>query len=343
MAPFCGFCVLRLAADRYVLAMSMHHIISDAWSIGVLLRELGACYNAFILGGVPSLPELPLQYADLVQWQRARLESGALEPQLAYWVRHLEGASRLELPTDRPRPVMRHDRGATRDFVLPAGRLAELESFGRAEGVTLFMTFLAAFSVLLSRLSGQTEIVVGSNVANRHYRQLEGLIGYLANTVALRTSLAGDPTVSELLGRVRETVLEAQAHQDLPFHLVEALQPERDPRYNPVFQVMLTLQEAAPVTLDGLSVSPLQVHSGASRADLTLFLIREPSGLRQRIEYNADLFEPETVASLVEQLDLVVTALLDQRHERISALRLWGKEVEESLVGALVDDLETSW
>jgi non-ribosomal peptide synthetase component F len=259
-------------------------------------------------------------------------------------MRHLGGAPPLlALPHDRPRsPRPRHRGGAHRLNIAPEVT-ADLRKLGRGEGATLFMTLLAAWALLLQRYSGQSDIVIGSNIANRHRRDLEGLIGLLANTVALRVDLSGDPTVRELLARARETVLGAHAHQDLPFEkLVETLRPERDAGYHPVFQVMLVLQEpvARLSTPAGLDLVPLGIEHGLSKFDLTLFAVEEDGGITAVLEYDADLFAAETMADLAGQLTALLEALPAWADEPVSALRFVSVAQEESLLGAFTEDME---
>ena len=245
--PLFRAALLRLAADEHVLLLAMHHAVGDGWSIGVLFREIEALYAAFLAGAPSPLAPLPLRYADHALRQRAELAGEALDRPLDWWRTRLQGApALLELPTDRPRPAVQSHRGAVLRFTLPPELGGRLSAVGRAEGATLFMTVLAAFQLLLARYSGQDDVVVGTPVAGRTRPELEGLIGFFANTLALRTDLSGDPTFGQLLRRVREATLGAFAHQELPFEkLVEALQPERSLAHAPVFQVALALQDAA--------------------------------------------------------------------------------------------------
>ena len=236
--------LLRLGAEEHLLLLSMHHIISDAWSRGVLSRELTAFYEAFATGGPAALPALPIQYADYAVWQRERLQGERLDRELGYWREQLRGAPAvLELPTDRPRPPVQSSRGGRESLLLPSRLCEAVRALSKAEGVTLFTTVLAAYQVLLARYTGQDDIVVGSPIAGRTRTETEGLIGFFVNTLALRTDLSGDPTFRELLVRVREVALGAFAHQDVPFdQVVEELQPERDMSRTPIFQVSLAMQ-----------------------------------------------------------------------------------------------------
>ena len=293
--PLFRAALVQLSQEEHILVVVMHHIITDGWSLGVFTRELEALYAAFSEGKPSPLPDLPVQYADYAAWQRERLQGEVLEGQVAYWKEQLGGElTQLQLPTDRPRPAVQTHRGARHGFDLPKGLAEKINNLSRQQGVTLFMTLLAAFKVLLYRYTGQTDFAVGSPIANRTRSELEGLIGFFVNTLVLRTDMAGDPGFVELLGRVRETTLGAYDHQELPFEkLVEVLNPVRDMSYSPLFQVMFVLQNmpGAAVQLPGVRLSPVGTDAGASMFDLTLFMWEGEKGLSGRIEYNTDLFD----------------------------------------------------
>jgi amino acid adenylation domain-containing protein/FkbM family methyltransferase len=342
--PLLRSALLRLAAEQHVVLLTMHHIVCDGWSKRVLVQEVAALYAAFLAGRPSPLPALPLQYADFSVWQREWLQGERLEQQLAYWTRHLDGAPPLlALPFDRPRPARPSHRGAAHRFRISPEVTAPLKALGRGEGTTLFMSLLAAWSILLHRHSGQSDLVVGTNIANRQLLSLEGLIGLFANTVALRIAWTEEPTVRELLARVREVVLEAQAHQDFPFEkLVEALRPERDEAYHPIFQVMLVMQEAlsksaaAPVPAAGA----LGIEVRSAKFDLTLFVVEDADEIAAELEYDADLFEAGTIADLAGQLQAVLQALPAAVERPISTLPLVSAPEEALLVGAFAEDLE---
>jgi amino acid adenylation domain-containing protein/FkbM family methyltransferase len=343
--PLLRSALLRLEAERHVLLLTMHHIVCDGWSRRVLVRELNALYEAFLAGRPSPLPPLPVQYADFSAWQRSWLRGERLAEELAYWTRHLDGApSLLALPFDRPRPALPSHRGGAHRFRIPREAAASLKALGRSEGSTLFMTVLAAFGILLHRYSGQSDLVVGSNIANRQALSLEGLIGLFANTVVLRLAWTEEPTVRELLARVREVVLEAQAHQDFPFEkLVEALRPERDETHHPLFQVMLVMQETMPQTGAAASApapAPLGVEIRSAKFDLTLFVAEDAEQIAAELEYDADLFEAGTIADLAGQLAAVLQALPAAVDQPISAVPLVSALEEESLVGAFAEDVE---
>jgi hypothetical protein len=285
-----------------VLFLSLHHIVFDGWSIGVLNQELLEHYRAGLAGEAPTLPALPVQYRDFVAWQRQWLTGEVLERQLAYWRGRLGGELPvLELPTDRPRPAVQTYRGAGCALELPRELTRALAMLSRRRGVTLAMTLLAAFKALLCRYTGQDDILVGTPIANRTQREIEGLIGFFVNSLVLRTDLSGDPSFSELLARVHATMLEAHEHQDLPFErLVDELQPERDPARNPIFQVVFAMQNASrdPLALPGLSIEPLATAVRATRFDLELHLAETPDGVRAGFCYNRDLFDASTIERL---------------------------------------------
>jgi len=318
--------VLQLGETEYLLLLTMHHIISDGWSLGVLVRELTELYKAFCTGKPPVLPELPVQYADFAVWQRQWLTGEILETQLHYWKEQLKNAPNLlELPTDRARPVVQTFQGGYYRAVLPQELSAELATLGKRAGVTLFMTLFAAFQTLLYRYSGQDDIVVGTPVAGRNRRELEGLIGFFVNTLVLRTDLGGNPSFEQLLGTVKEVALQAYAHQDLPFEqLVEALQPERSLSYTPLFQVMFSLDDALvpAVELPELSVSSYPVEIGTAKFDLGLSMENTASGLIGVWEYNTDLFDETTIARMAGHYQTLLEAIAANPKQEISELPL---------------------
>src|SRR5947207_1895888 len=239
-APLLRLCLLKLAAEEHVLLLTMHHIISDGWSMGVLVREMAAVYQALDAQQPIELPELPIQYADFARWQRQWLQGEVLEEQLDYWKQHLAGAPAVfDLPVARSRPATQTMNGSHLTTTLSPKLSWALNELSRREGATLFMTLVAAFKILLYRYSGQDDLVVGSPIAGRNRAELENLVGFFVNSLPLRSSLAGNPTFRELLTRVKETALGGYAHQDLPFEkIVEGVQPPRSLSYTPIFQVM---------------------------------------------------------------------------------------------------------
>ena len=324
--PLLRAALLRLDEEEHVLLLTMHHIVSDGWSMGVFNRELAVLYEAFSVGKPSPLPELPIQYADFAVWQREWLQGEVLEEQLAYWREHLGGdLSVLELPTDRPRPAAQSFRGATQSFVLSGDLTESLKALSRREGVTLFMTLLAAFKTLLYRYTGQEDVVVGSPIAGRNRSEIEGLIGFFVNTLVLRTDLSGNPTFRELLERVREVALGAHARQDLPFEkLVEALQPERDLSRNPLFQVMFAFQNAPmeALMLPGLTVTPLEVESETAQFNLTLSMEETGQGLKGVVEYNTDLFDGVTIERMLGHFETLLEGVVVNPEQRLWELPL---------------------
>ncbi|MGZ3461025.1 MAG: condensation domain-containing protein, partial [Archangium sp.] len=324
--PLLRTTLLRLGEREHVLLLDMHHVVSDGWSLGVLIREMAALYEAFTSGREAVLPELPIQYADYAAWQRGWLQGEVLEAQLAFWRQQLTGAPEsLELPTDRPRPAVQSFRGAQQPVSLPRELSEALKALAQREGVTPFMALLAAWQVLLSRYSGQDDISVGSPIAGRTRGETEGLIGFFVNTLVLRTKLEGDPTFRELLGQVRETTLGAYAHQDVPFEkLVDALQPQRSLGRTPLFQVMFILQNAPipELALPGLALQPVPVENQTSRFDLTLTLEETKEGFRGTLDYSTDLFDAATVARLAGHLRRLLEGIVADPRQRVSALPL---------------------
>jgi amino acid adenylation domain-containing protein len=306
--------LIRLSAQEHVALLTMHHIISDGWSIGALVKEVRALYEAYSTGGESPLAELPIQYADYAVWQREWLQGAVLEEQLSYWRRQLQDAPAvLELPTDRPRPRVQSYRGAHEMFELSAELTNELRALSRREGVTLFMTLLAAWKVLLHRYTGQDRIPVGSPVANRGRAETHDLIACFINTVVLHTDLSGNPDFHELMRRVREVTLEAYAHQDLPFEvLVEALAPERKANYTPLFQVWFVFQNAPlqPLELPGLTLKPLPAEGRTAQFDVALSLQESEQGIEGHLDYNTDLFNADTIVEMRKRYVIILEAMI---------------------------------
>jgi amino acid adenylation domain-containing protein len=318
--------LLRLAPNEHALLLVVHHIVFDGWSVGVLFRELSECYRAFATGEAPRLPQLPVQYADYAVWQREWLTGGPGERQLDYWRAHLAGAPVvLELPTDFPRPLTRSYRGAAQRLLLSRRLLEGLKALSQEEGATLFMTLLAGFQLLLARYTRQDEIIVGSPIANRPRSELEHLIGFFVNSLALRTDLSGDPTFRQLLGRVRKVCLEAYEHQDLPFEqLVEELQPSRVGGRDPLYQVMFALQNTAcsPLRLPGVTCRSLPQSTGTAKFDLTLNTQEDADGLLASLGYRSDLFEPGTIARMLGHWEKLLEGVVVNPDQRLSKIPL---------------------
>ncbi|WP_373528907.1 amino acid adenylation domain-containing protein [Nostoc sp.] len=322
--PLLRATLLQLGEQEYVLLFTMHHIISDGWSMGVLIRELVALYEVFISGTPSPLPELSIQYVDFAIWQQQWLQGEVLEAQLAYWKQQLAGAPAfLALPTDRPRPPVQTFQGATQSFQLPKSLSVALKALSQSEGVTLFMTLLAAFKVLLYRYTGQSNILVGSLIANRNRAEIEGLIGFFVNTLVLRNDLSGSPSFLELLQRVRETTLSAYAHQDLPFEkLVEELKPQRDLSYTPLFQVMFVLQNAPmpALEIEGLTLTPMEFDNQTAKFDLTLSMMETEQGLQGSLQYNTDLFDTATITRMSGHYQTLLQAIAADPQQPITTL-----------------------
>lgn len=318
--------LLRLGEQDHVLLLTMHHIVSDGWSTGILVQEAARLYQALSTGQPASLPEMPIQYVDFAAWQRQWLQGTVLEAQLAYWKKQLgDNLPILEVPTDRPRPLVQTFRGAHLALNLDGSLTNALETLSRREGVTLFMTLLAAFKTLLHRYTGQDDIVVGSRIAGRNRVEIEGMIGFFINALVLRTDLSGNPTFRALLGRVREVTLSAYAHQDTPFEmLVEELQPQRDLSRNPLFQVMFVLQNfpIPTMTVPGLTLRPFLIESGGATFDLDFSLSETPEGLTCILEYNVDVFDRETVIRLFERYKTLLESIVANPNQRLSELEL---------------------
>jgi amino acid adenylation domain-containing protein len=335
-APLMRATLLRLSDDDSLLLLTLHHIVSDGWSVGVFLSELTTLYPAFSLGKPSPLAELPIQYGDYAVWQRQYLSGEILERQLSYWKQHLSrDVPTLQLPLDRPRPPVRSSRGARQPMRLPKMLTAALDELSRREGATLFMALAATFNVLLYRYSGQDDILIGSPIANRNRLEVERLIGLFLNMIVLRTDLSGDPSYLELLGRVKGVTLEAFSHQDLPFErLVEELAVERDVNRTLLFQVMFVLQNAPtpPLNIQGLTLSLVDVDWGTAKFDLTLNLSRGKGGISGYIEYNTDLFEAPTIERMAVHFETLLTSAVDDPRQRISQLTLLSEAEREQLL-----------
>jgi amino acid adenylation domain-containing protein/non-ribosomal peptide synthase protein (TIGR01720 family) len=322
--------LVALDPDDHVLFLGMHHVVFDAWSQGVLHRELSALYGAFHAGAPSPLPELPIQYADYAAWQRRFLSGETLDRQIAYWKDQLAGApAALELPTDRPRPPVRSSRGAPLRFSLGVELTTALKDLARREGVTLFMTLLAAYDLLLSRYSGQDDIVVGSPIAGRTRAESEALIGFFLNTLVFRTRLDGVGTFRELLGRVRATCLSAYAHQDMPFErLVQEIRPDQDPSRSPVFQVILNLQNTPVEALDvaGLTFTPVASPSSTVKVDITLIMAERQGSLLGFLEYSTDLFDAPTLERFVGHFRILLEGVVADAGRPLAALPLLAED-----------------
>ncbi|HET6978726.1 MAG TPA: condensation domain-containing protein [Pyrinomonadaceae bacterium] len=316
--------LLRLGVEEHVVLFTLHHIVSDGWSTGLLVSEVQTLYTAYSEDRPSPLPELPIQYADYARWQRDWFKGAVFERQLAYWRERLRGApTTLTLPPDRPRPAPRKFRGETHSVRFSAEVSGELRRISREQGTTLFMTMLAAFDILLSYYTKQTDIVIGTPVGGRMRAETEPLIGFFINTLVLRGDLSGDPTFLELLQRVKNDLLGALAHQDVPFEkLVEELQPERNLSYTPLFQVSFTLQKAqrTGITLPGLTLAPIGTTRGTTQYDLAMNLIDAEFEIAGMLEYDTDLYDGETILRMIKRFELLLSGLVASPSARLSEL-----------------------
>ncbi len=324
--PLIRFYLLRQSADEHVLFCTVHHIVFDAVSLQIMIRELETLYAAFAAGQPAPLREFALQYADFAHWQRQWLRDEVLAKHLAYWKQQLaQLPALLPLPTDRPRTALQTFRGASYTLLLPSTLSEQLKTFSQQEGCTLFMTLLATFTVLLYRYSGQRDIVVGSPITNREQEEIQGLIGFFVNMLVLRNTLSGNLSFRELLRRVQQVTLAAYEHQLIPFEkLVEALQPERNLSYTPLFQVMFVLQSVPPgrLRLPQLTLRPLDIESYTAKFDLTLTISETDDGLAAAFEYNSDLFVAPTIQRMAQHFQRLLEEIVVHPEMRIAQLPL---------------------
>jgi amino acid adenylation domain-containing protein len=320
--PLISLVLLQLDEEDYILLLTMHHITGDAWSSSVLLREIARLYQDFNAGLSSSLPDLHIQYADFAIWQREWLRDGVLKAQLDYWKRQLSGnLPAVELPADFARPALLSYRGAVETFKFEKSLIDKARKLSYTEGATLFMTLLAGFAALLHRYTGQKDIIVGTDVANRNFSEIEALVGFFVNQLVMRTDLSGDPTFRELLRRARDTSLGAYAHQDLPFEkLVEELRPERDLARTPFFNVKILLQNVPQEahSLSHLTLSPFKTEVAVAPFDLVLAMIENPDGLVCEAIYSTDLFRSSTVRELLQQFQRLLRAVTENPEQRVS-------------------------
>ena len=331
--------LLRISEDEqeHVLLVTMHHIVSDGWSMGIMVRELTRLYAAYAEGLDSPLEELTVQYADYAVWQREWLRGEALEQQLGYWKKQLEGAPVLELPADHARPAMPSRRGGTRPLHISRALKAGLEALGRRAGTTLYMTMLAGFQVLLGRYAGQDDVVVGAPIAGRGYEETEGLIGLFFNVLTLRSDVRGDRSWMELLSQVREMMLSAYEHQDLPFErLVAELDLQRDLSYSPLFQVIFEMNNAPQeeIRMAGVEVEGLATGTGAVKVDLTMTLGESGEGdLLGTLQYSTDLFEAPTMERLIGHYLTLMTGMVEKQGEAlVSEISLLSEAEQRQLV-----------
>jgi hypothetical protein len=336
--PLLRTALLQLDHEEYVLLLTLHHIITDGWSNRVLMGELITCYHAFACGQLPGLAPLPIQYGDYALWQRQYLQAEVLVSQLDYWTRRLRGAPALELPTDYPYPSvgagLAPARGAIHTFVFPQELLDALVEFSRQEGATLFMALLSAFQILLYRSTGQLDIVVGTDSANRNQLETEGIIGFFVNLLVLRTDLSGKPTFREVLKRVREVVLGAYTHQETPFELlVEKLAPDRHTGRPPLVQALFVFEgkslepeNRTETTQLEVTDQPLHLASGdketVAKFDLTVFMQERDEAISGELHYRLDLFKASTIATLVAHLETLLQSSIRQPDMPIDLLSM---------------------
>ena len=337
-APMLRPMILKCAADEHIFLLDIHHIAFDGWSLGLFTRELSILYNAFLAGENSPLPDLPVQYADFAAWQRERLQGDVLQKQLDYWKNKLSGTLPvLELPTDHARPPVQTYNGGAVRFVFPRELSDALNGLTRREGVTLFVTLLAAFNTLLFRYTGQDDIILGTPIAGRERADVEELIGCFSNTLVLRTDVSGNPTFRTLLKRVLETNLDAHSHQDLPFEkLVEELHSKRDLSRSPIFQVLFSLlnTRTEPLALAGLQPAMLSFQDGGAKYDLSLNMEETPSGLEGCWSYNSDLFEHSTIVRMAAHFTKLLEGIVYDPGAPLQSFPLLpAEEREQVLVG----------
>ncbi len=348
--PLVRPCLFRVSEREHIFVLNMHHIVTDGWSLGVILRVLGDLYRDDVSNRRESRPDLPIQYADFAAWQRGQLRRGAWDHQITYWKQRLHDIpDALHLPFDHPRPPMQGFRGASEDLPLPATLAAKLNEFSRQEGVTLYMTLLAAFKAVLRQCSGQADIVVGTPVANRDRSEVENLVGFFVNGLALRTDLSGDPSLRELVARVRQVVLGAYGHQDLPFEqVVKEIHPERSLGRNPLFQTVFALETDtdAEIEVPGVTLRRLHIESQVALVDLTLTARETAGAVTVTLEYDTDLFDQPTAKDILRQYQTVLERMVADADGRLSTLPPFPRQTVASTPaagapepGAQLDDI----
>lgn len=326
--------LLQMEEQDHVVFLQMHHIITDGWSNRLLTNEIALLYDSFLTGKENPLPPLPLRYVDYAIWQKETLQGPALEHLIAFWKDKLCNPPTADLPTDYPRPLVQRYKGKVESVVLPWNLLADLKHFSHEESCTFFMTALSAFLVLLNRYSGQEDFIVGCPVANRNRREIEAVVGFFVNTLAMRFDLSGNPVFTELLSRVKKVAVDAFAHQDLPFEkLVETLRPERSLSRPILYQVLFVLhnyptgQEAHPHTDTGLTLSKMDVDGEESKVDLAMAVTELPGvGLKVQLYYNTDLFADNTAKRLVRKYENILRGIVARLSVRLNAMDAWARD-----------------
>ncbi|HEU4766139.1 MAG TPA: condensation domain-containing protein, partial [Pyrinomonadaceae bacterium] len=334
--PLLRASLTQIGDEDYVLMFTIHHIISDGWSLGVMVREVGVLYEAFYKGETSPLPEMAIQYKDYAVWQQQPFHQELFAQQLEYWKKQLAGLHpTIDLST-RPRPPVQSFRGSVEEFALPEKLSQSILELGQREGATLFMTLLTAFSVLLHRYTGRNDLVVGTDVANRNSSDTEGLIGFFINQLIVRAHTSGDPTFRELLRRLKDVALDGFANQELPFErLVAALQPERSLSYTPLFQVKLVVQNTPvePIGLHGLTLEPFTVHNGTVGFDLILTVAESTNKLQGSLEYNTDIFDAAAIQRLLGHYETILKSAVSDPELRISQLPMLTFAERRQLLG----------
>ena len=333
--------LIKQGEQDHLLVVTMHHIASDGWSMPVIVREVASLYRSYSENKPSELPALELQYADYAIWQRNYLKGEVLEKKVGYWKEKLAGVAPLELTPDYPRPAVQSTRGSSVKFTIEKEQAEQLSQLGREEGATLYMTLLSALNILLQKYSGQEDISVGTPVANRMQQEIEGLVGFFVNTLALRSHVSGDKTFKEQLQQVKQTMLEAYEHQEVPFEkVVEAVVKERDLGRTPLFQVMLVLQntpETGKVELGGLQLSGEPVVTTTSKFELTISINETATGLQGSVDYNIDLFKEETIIQLVGHFKNLLGSIIQTPGEKIAKLKMLEAGEERQLLKAFND------
>ena len=328
--------LIKVEANEHILVLNMHHIISDGWSMGILIRELGEIINSLIKGDGCVLEPLHVQYADFSVWQRQWMEGGEIERQLGYWKQELSDAPEvLNLPLDYPRPAIQTYNGSTINFTISEALTARINEISRNEGVTLFMTLLSAFNILLHKLTGEKDISIGTPIANRNRREIENLIGFFVNTLVLRNKIDSRESFIKFMKQVKQTTLRAYDHQDTPFEkLVEAISPERNMAYSPLFQVMLTLQNTPveEINLYNLKITPFEIESDIAKFDLSIDIEEKDDILKASLEYNTDIFKPDTISRIIAYYLRILETIAENREIKIADIELVDEDEKHKLL-----------
>ena len=320
--------LIEIEDNDHILVVTTHHIASDGWSTSILVKEVVELYTAHASGHTAQLPDLPIQYADYAIWQREYLQGEVLEAKLDYWKTKLADTATLQLPADHSRPAVQSSKGAIHSFHIDKKLSDKLHELGQERGATLYMTLLAAFNVLLYRYSGQQDICVGTPVAGRNQQEVEGLIGFFINTLALRNAVSGDKTFTALLDQVKQTTLEAYGHQEVPFEkIVDAVVKTRDMSRSPLFQVMFSLQNTPDVPklkLGGLSLSTTRQEHTTAKFDIAFMMSENSSGIQGTVEYSTALYEEATIARMAGHYIHLLRSVVAMAEEQVGCLECWG-------------------